>query len=258
MNSFTETRRKKKIARILRVLAIVVALYTLSAGWALTGSHFNIRRIEFFGLNSIHEDELLKKLPFRRGDNLLVISTDEIENAILSDRRIETVDVRKSYPDGIIIEVVEKTPMYLLNCGEIWGLTQKGEAIPIDDIRRMPSLPIVDACMHYSPKPFYKVNDSEVLRSVSFLNMVSSEHPEFLDRISEINSPINGEFELTLIDDGVLVRIADKPDDLDRLAIIIDNIGEDSGKTIEIDLRFPNQGIVKYMSDNDHGIHGRS
>jgi len=234
--------------RVFNISVIVFALCMLAVGWVLMSSHFLLRRIEIFGLSTVHEEEIMKRLPFDRGANLFLLSTGDAENAIKIDRRINAVTVSKSFPNGIIIEVVEKSSVYLLNCGEIWGLTDDGEAIPVLDVRKLPSLPIIDAGSQCCPKPYYKVADSSVLRAIAYLNKIAIERPEFLDIISGIYSPAEREFELVLINDGVKIKIKDQPEALDRLAVILDNLDKGFGEALEIDLRFPNQGIVRCLS----------
>ncbi len=236
--------------RIFRISAIIFSLLALGVSWALSSSYFDVRRIEYYGLDRMRESDIQKKLPFHRGENLLLISTEKVKQRILTDKRIADVKVEKCYPDAVIIEVSEKKPQYLLNCGELWGVTKNCEAIPIEDYRKLPNLPIIDNKWMLMPKAYCSIPDSSVQRTVAFLNKISMEKPAFLDQISEIYSPNPDEYEIYLMRGGIRLRIMDKPKTLDKLAIILNKLEEDKIDVVEIDLRFPGQGIVRYKPYN--------
>ncbi|MCD6595828.1 FtsQ-type POTRA domain-containing protein [bacterium] len=240
--------------KTIRISSIVLAFMVLGISWALSSSYFTIRRIEFYGLDTVSEMQIHKKLTFHRGENLLSISTKKAEREILTDRRIESVTIKKCYPDGVIVEINEKKPQYLLNCGELWGVTKNCEAIPIKDYRKLPNLPIIDNKWELNPKAYYPIPDSSVIYTVAFLNRISRERPAFLDEISEIYSPNRGEYEIYLLQGGIEVRMIDKPETLDRLAIIMNKLRKDEIDAIEIDLRFPGQGIVRYNPKNTNKL----
>ncbi|RKZ32587.1 hypothetical protein DRQ33_05620 [bacterium] len=235
--------------KLVHIISVVVALITIAMGWILGSSYFVLRRIEFFGMDTISEQEIVNRLPFRTGDNLLWISTQDAENLLLTNKKIESVEIEKHFPDAISINIVEKKPYYLLNCGEIWGITQNCEAIPIKDFRKLPSLPIVNIEDEYIPKPYYVIHNPAVIRSVNFLNTLSRYRPDFLDNISEIYSPQKDQFEIVMAKTGLTVIMRENPQVLNELDIILNNIGEQIDKAVEIDLRFPNQGIVRYKLD---------
>ncbi len=232
--------------RILHIILVAFALVSLGAVWFLTSPQFAIRRIEIYGLESLSEDDILKKLPFARGDNLLLISTDEAQRRLMADARIDSVSVSKSFPDGVVIEVHEKKPVYLLNCGRLWGVSRDGVAIPIDNPREIPSLPIIVSNDNYIPTAYHEIVDSNIVKVVVFLNRIWEKDPNFLDSISEVYSPMSGEYDLVLTGSGIVVRMSEDNDVFDELGIIISNLDTDTISPYEIDLRFPGQGIVRF------------
>ena len=232
--------------RMIHIALVVFALACMGTVWVLTSPTLALRRIEIYGLENLTEDDVLKKLPFSRGDNLLLISTAAAERRLAADGRIDSVSVRRSFPDGVIIWVHEKKPVYLLNCGTLWGISRDGVAIPIDDPRRVASLPVINVAENYSPLPYRPVVDSSVVRSVAFLNRIAETDPDFLDRISEISSPEAGQFSLVLVGSGIEVKMSDDPAELEKLGVIIANLDTDTISPYEIDLRFPGQGIVRF------------
>ncbi len=231
--------------KIFNIGIILAAAISLIVGWALITPYFTVKRVEFFGLRDIGENEIA--LPFHYGDNLLLLSTGFVEQNILADPRIERVKVRKRLPDGIEIFVVEKTPSYLLNCGEIWGLTKNGDAIPITDPRKISNLPLITTTQIYQPIPYKKVNEPSVLRALKFANKISDENPSFLDKVSEIISRENGEYSLFLVQNGIEVALSDKSENpLEKLNVIMNGLGTEEKDVVQIDLRFPDQGIVRF------------
>lgn len=231
--------------RIFNIGIILGAVISIVMGWVLITPYFTIKRVEFFGLSDIGEDEIT--LPFHYGDNLLLLSTGFVEENILADPRIERVQVRKKLPDGVEIFVVEKTPSYLLNCGEIWGLTKKGYAIPLTDPRKISNLPLITTTQIYQPIPYKKVNEPSVLRALKFANKISDENPSFLDKVSEIISRKDNEYSLFLVQSGIEVSLSDESENpLEKLNLIMNGLGSEKKDVVQIDLRFPDQGIVRF------------
>ena len=231
--------------KVFSIGIVIIAAVSMIVGWALITPYFAIRRVEFFGLRSIKEDEI--RLPFDYGDNLLLMSASLVEERIGEDRRIERVEVRKRLPDGVEIFVVEKSPCYLLNCGELWGLTRNGEAIPMSDPRKIPNLPIITSVQMYQPIPYRKVNEPSVLRALKFANKIADENPSFLDEVSEFISRREGEYSLFLANTGIEVSLSDAGENsLEKLSVIMRELGEQKKDVVQIDLRFPEQGIVRF------------
>ena len=238
------------IKRTFNILALTAGLLAIATGWAMITPYFSIRRIEFFGLQSIHANRGELRLPFKYGDNLLMPKTKYAEEYIMQDCRIENVKVVKHYPDGVEIYITEKTPSYLLNCGTIWGLTSAGDAIPVADVRKLASLPVISATSSYQPLPYRRVNEPSVQRALQLANKIERKNPSFLDRISEIISPREREYSIFLRS-GIEVKLPDGDEKLlDRLSIILRNLGSDMANAFQIDMRFPEQGIVRFMQDN--------
>ncbi len=234
--------------RAVNIALLLFGALALGAGWLLTTTRFAVKRIEFFGLVDVRRSELERLLPFSYGDNLLFVSTRAARRSILRDPRIEDVRVRRRLPDGVEVFVREKTPSYLLCCGKVWGITSAGDAIPIKDVRKLPSLPVISVVENYSPKPYRRVVAPSARRALEFLNFVAKTKPAFLGMISEVVSPREGEYVVFLADGGTQVVFPESsPKLFERLEFILRQLGPAADSVAEIDLRFPDQGIVRFV-----------
>ncbi len=78
-------------------------------------------------------------------------------------------------------------------------------------------------------------------------NKISDENPSFLDKISEIISRGNGEYSLFLAQSGIEVSLCDESENpLKKLTVIMNGLGSEKKDVVQIDLRFPEQGIVRF------------
>ncbi len=98
--------RKKYILCSLSILAILIVIFS---GF-LIFSHYQLKRVIV-----ISTSQKLNGLELLTGQNLLTLDTDKIIRDLLSkNQTIKSIKLTKLLPDVLILEVIRRTPRYLI------------------------------------------------------------------------------------------------------------------------------------------------
>lgn len=106
-----------------------MALVLLTAGgvWALYGSQWlRVERVSVSGTDVLTPAQVREAADVPVGSPLISVDTDAIETRLLRKLpRIDSVDVVRSWPHGIGLKVVERTPVLIVEKG--------GKFVEVDD-----------------------------------------------------------------------------------------------------------------------------
>lgn len=133
-------------------LFLIVGLYGFIAGGHTIylidkiSKHFGItvQQLEISGMNYVTEDMLLATLGPRSSQSLLDFDVWEAQRRLNNLSWIESAEVTKSYPNKIIIKIVERIPFAILKNGEDLQLIDKNSVV-LTKLNRnnLPALPLV-------------------------------------------------------------------------------------------------------------------
>ena len=154
--------------------------------------YFNVNEISIKGKNEIIKNDIVQKLNSIKGKNLIYINSKKLEKNLKYDPRVESVDIKKIYPDKLVIEINEKTPYVFIRNNDKFHLADKNLVIygNIDEIQNV-DIPIVN-------------NDTNT-KLEDFKTILSKiEYEELYKSISEIRK--NGVYYEVVLKDGVIIR----------------------------------------------------
>ncbi|MEU9668117.1 FtsQ-type POTRA domain-containing protein [Streptomyces bobili] len=107
--------------RRLRTIIIALAVILLGAGvtWLLYGSQWlRVDRVSVSGTEVLTPAQVREAAAVPVGSPLVSVDTGAIEERLRAKlRRIDSVDVTRSWPDGIGLKVTERTPVLLVRKG---------------------------------------------------------------------------------------------------------------------------------------------
>ena len=75
---------------------------------------FQIKNIEIINNNLINQDVINKKVSQIYGKNILFLKKTDIEDFLKKIDFLEKIEVRKKYPDTLIIKIYETTPVAVI------------------------------------------------------------------------------------------------------------------------------------------------
>ena len=195
-------------------------------------SIFNIKNIKITNNKKINESDIESKITEIYGKNIFFVKTKDIKNVIKNINFLDTIEVKKKYPNTLIIKIYETEPVAILFKNNEYFLLDNGSnLIPINK----------DSVESYKyPHIFGK--DSERY----FLN--------FLNLLKGSNFPINkiknyyyfqiGRWDLQL-KNSLLIKL---PNENTKSSVkkSIELLSQDNFKNYEvIDLRINDRIIVK-------------
>ena len=195
-------------------------------------SIFNIKNIKITNNKKINEGDIESKITEIYGKNIFFVKTKDIKNVIKNINFLDTIEVKKKYPNTLIIKIFETEPVAILfKNNEYFLLDNSSNLIPINK----------DSLENYKyPHIFGK--DSERY----FLN--------FLNLLKGSNFPINkiknyyyfqiGRWDLQL-KNSLLIKLPNK-NTKSSVKKSIQLLSQDNFKNYEvIDLRINDRIIVK-------------
>lgn len=109
---FAERARRVRM-RPIRVLLVVVALAAVVAGvwWLLVGSTwFRVTGIEVAGAAPDREAVIRDAARGIEGQPLVEVDTDGLDHRVTATNLFAAVDVRRSWPDAVLVRVEERAP----------------------------------------------------------------------------------------------------------------------------------------------------
>jgi cell division protein FtsQ len=113
--------RRPKAPRLRTIVVLAAASLgaALVAGWLLYGSDWlRVHEVSVSGTRVLTPDQVREAADVPVGEPLVSVDTEAIEGRLLSKTpRIDTVDVIRSWPDGIELKVAERTPVLLVQKG---------------------------------------------------------------------------------------------------------------------------------------------
>ena len=109
----------KKFYRIVLLLTLFIFLTTytpsgLNVFPKKTNHFFEIQNVEIVNNHIINKEEIDKKLANIYGKNILFIKRNDLEKPLKSIDFLEKIEVKKKYPNTIIINIYETRPIAIL------------------------------------------------------------------------------------------------------------------------------------------------
>lgn len=128
------------MARIVSLLAKCVLmtgfLAALSLGllagyrWVTTTELFAVEDIDIRGNRLLSDKRIREMAGLARGENIFAVNMGRMENRLSSSGWIDSVLVRRSLPDALLLEVKERRPVFWIKRGErIYYADAEGKAI---------------------------------------------------------------------------------------------------------------------------------
>ncbi len=107
-------------------------------------SKFYIQKITIENNKIIKEENINNKLSFLKQSNIFLLDKKKIEKKLKEIQFIDSFQIKKVYPNKIIIKITEKKPIAIIQHNkEKKYFTTQGDLIDFIDLRRFEELPFV-------------------------------------------------------------------------------------------------------------------
>lgn len=133
----------------------------------------NPNSIEVIGNKLVSENKILNILKIGHGKNILKINLNEYEKEIERNPRIKKVEIRRNYPDSLIVNIEEVVPAgYLIKNGIRYVVTKQGDIFPGPE----------------GPAIKFKKNDSKKIKRLSaLLDRIEKQERNYFNKIIAVD-----------------------------------------------------------------------
>lgn len=206
--NWREILRKGLYGSLMVGSAALVAVGSgLLARAVLDSGYFNVAQIVVAQESRVSKEAIVALSNVHPGDNLLRLNLETIGNKVADHPWIARVDVRRNFPDTLVIEVVERDPVAILNLGYLYCVDSNGEVFKLlegDDPLDMPVITGVDRDYLIQDQP--KVA-GYLRHAVGLLKDLEKRRSFGLDEVSELHLTKNGGIVLFTYIAGVPVEL---------------------------------------------------
>ena len=233
----TDIKKQKKKKRIKSFLKWIIIITVILAGIILflVSPLFNIKYIRVENNNIITTDEIISLSGIKKEENSFKINKFITENNIKKNAYIEDVEIKRELPDGIVINVKERIPTYLLEVedSKYAYINNQGYILEISNMKL--NLPIIKSYKTVEIVPGQRliVEDLEKLETVLKI-MENAKANEISDLITQIDINDGSDIVLYLESEGKTVYIGDATDINTKILLLKKCLEGEQGKIGDI------------------------
>ena len=170
---------------------LIILFTTFISEKNFTIKNFMINEIRFENNKIVSNEELIKDLSFLYNKNIIFLNTLEIKKKLKKNSFIESLQVKKVYPNKLVIKIFEKQPIaIILHENKKFFLGKKFELIIYKKISKYENLAVING----DEKSFKKL----------FINLKNTKFPS--DQVKKYELQKVGRWNIELID-GRLIKL---------------------------------------------------
>ena len=202
--------------------------------------NYNLNKIEVIGLTNLNKDEILIFINKFKNNSIFLVPVKEISNEIKKNKWIKEVNIRNDYKNTLKVNIKEETPIGIYENNNQKILFSKNLVI----------LEILGKNHDYKNLiSFYGENSI-----INSKNLISKIDQDFKQMIQSLIFVENRRWNIRL-KNKITLKLPEKnlEEAIKNYKKIYSNLSNKDLKDIEIiDLRIPNQAIIKYRNtEND-------
>ena len=130
--------------RTVIVLILFILLTTITSPEKVSISKFNLKKIIIKNNFLLSKKDIRKSLLRIYDKNLLILDSKEVENILKQNSYIQGFEIKKKYPDTLIIKIFEKRPIAILfKKRNKFYLSEHIDLIKFQELQNLQDLPYV-------------------------------------------------------------------------------------------------------------------
>jgi len=211
----------------------------------------NLTEMDVRGNERVERQVLLAASGVELGDNLVMVDLETAADEIQKLEWVETVSLRRAYPDRLAISVKEREPVSLLADGQLWFVDGNAEVFKPVSAGEWQDLPVVSG-VTVDDRGVDPVGSRDRLRrALDVVNAVgASQHLAQID-IGELRVLDSGGFEVLLADSGATLHLDEESYEmgLQRLDTLLDRELVALDDVSRLDLALRNQVVATWRAE---------
>lgn len=210
MNKKVQAEKKKKLLKIIKWTSLIVIILVLWIGF-FSSSLFDIKKIEVTGNTKLTSDQIIDDSKIIEGKNIFKYMKPTIIKNIKGNPYIESVKIKRKYPNQIVITVQERSIKYYLKYNDNYVyINSQGYILELSSVK-----PEVPELKGYSTKPEelvaggrINIDDLEKLSTVIKI-LDSCKEINISELISFINIKDKDDYSIYLEQEKKLIKLGD-------------------------------------------------
>jgi len=254
-----ETGGEKFLGIIKKILRLTFQLLLLSfflfiGHWVyihlLGDPYFRVREVEVEGGRKIPKETLLSLTVVEGMPNLFSVKLKDVAKQLESHPWIERVQVKKVFPNKILIQIEEKKPMAIIQLGELYYIDTKGEIFSPVGERDEYNYPYLTGLTRQVLEKDPVEAKRLINKALELLRIVHQEKISPLEEISEIHMEKAFGIHCFTKAEGVEVKLGweEFGEKLKRLSLIWSDLRKKGCSVVSIDCSDLRRVVVKKAS----------
>ncbi len=216
--------------------------------WISKSEQFSLQNTEVEGNIYFSKEEILEQSGIQENTCIWNIDLESMCKNLEENPFLDYIHIYRSFPDKLVISVIEKKPVALLKVNDTFLTIDKTGMVLPSKIGKMYDLPLISGNFKGKIGVGRKAGGKRLQFTLSLLNMIINVRPKLYSEISEILINEENEVYFFMSRNGIPVKFGkgNWMYKINCLAEILDRLIKDKklNEAKYIDLRYQNQIIV--------------
>ena len=236
--SKNQRRKERRIKKIKLVLKIIVLLGLVAGAivFATCSPFFDIKEIQALNSNQISSETIISLSGLKTGQNIFQFWTSDVQKNIKTNAYIESVKVKRKFPNKIEIEVQEREPKFSIPVlGQYAYMSSQGYVLEIKANEL--NLPIINGLKtpEESISPGNRINEEDLNSLETILKIMNSMKESNLDsKVTTIDISDKNDYIIYMQSENKKIHLGDGSNLSNKMLYVIAIIEEEKDKKGEL------------------------
>ncbi|MCH8157428.1 MAG: FtsQ-type POTRA domain-containing protein [Nitrospinae bacterium] len=235
-----------------KAILIAACAYGVFAGYRFVtdSPHFMVNQVTWVGHQRLSTEELASQIGPVAGKNIFQLDLGEVSRKLVEHPWVKTASVRRIFPQGLHIDLKERTPFARIQLDRIYVMDNYGILLGPEE-KEFHGLPLITGISVDHPKPGHNVASEEMiggLKTMYYFNRLPMFEENPIDTVR-----IGNHSRITFLTRNRKMEIYVRPETVaesfKNLMLVLGTIGEDERALSYIDLSFKNKVVVKHRKE---------
>ena len=236
------------IGTLARAILIAAFFYAVFSGYRFITHtpYFEINKVNTTGIKHLSTEELNTWAGTIIGKNIFQLDLREFSKKLAAHPWIHSASVRRVFPQGINIEINERTPFARIKLDKLYIMDNYGILLG-KETSNITKLPLITGIKAKNPAPGNNIADKEIIRGLKAMHNLNLIPMFKKNPIKSVH--INSKSRITFLTQNQDIRVYMRPgmiqQGLKSLMLVIDTIEKNEPNLKYIDLSFKNKVVIK-------------
>ena len=233
-----QRKRDKRLKRIKFFLKLILLIGVISGiiAFATCSPIFNIQNIEVTNNKQLSPETIISLSELSVGQNIFKFWKNDVENKIKSNAYIESVELKRAFPNKLQINIQEREPKFSVPVlGEYAYINTQGYILEIT--QNQLNLPIITgiSTKEEEIKPGNRLNNKDLTELEIILKIISAMKENQLDKeVTTIDISNKNDYIIYMQNEKKKIHLGDGSNLSNKMLYVIAIINEEKGKEGEI------------------------